>query len=661
MRHRPLSLAVLVAIAAATTAPIASATDAAPAIASAATAPATTSRGTRFTPPAGWTLSREGDAVRLVPPEGEGLVLLSDGDAADADAAVAAAWTASGRPAPRLKLASDLPGEQGWDAVRSYNYDPGVGVARAAMVRAMRHDGRWMALLVDVPEGLMEKRLGEVIAIFDRLEPAGYTRETFAGRTPAKLDAARVKALGGFIARAQDALKIPGVSWGLVQDGRVVHVGGEGVREARRPERADADTLYIVASNTKAMTTLMLGRLIEQGRFVWDTPVASLMPGFALGDAATTARVQVQHLVCACTGLPRQDLEWIMEFRGADAASTLRSLATMQPTSDFGALYQYSNPLASAGGYVGAHVLFPDLELGAAYDRAMQEQVFGPLGMKDTTFDFDRAMARNHASPHQPDLSGVIRVLPMDFNRAVIPVRPAGGAWSSARDMLRYVAMELARGRLPDGSRYASEAMLAERLRTKVMVGNDARYGMGLETDTTWGIPVVHHGGSMLGYKSDMIWLPEHGVGAVVLTNSDTGRALLDPFRRRLLEVLFDGEARAAEDVEAAGLRVARQFEAERKDIRLPGEPGVLSGLAPRYSNPALGALDVRRDGERTVFDFGEWNLDVGTHRDAAGGVEVRSVSPGLVGFNFIVGQDGGTRTLTLRDPQREYVFREVR
>jgi hypothetical protein len=81
---------------------------------------------------------------------------------------------------------------------------------------------------------------------------------------------------------------------------------------------------------------------------------------------------------------------------------------------------------------------------------------------------------------------------------------------------------------------------------------------MGLEVDTRYGIPVVHHGGSMVGYKSDMMWLPDHNVGAVILTNSDMGGALLDPFRRKLLEVLFDGRPEADAESRPARRRSGR-------------------------------------------------------------------------------------------------------
>ena len=159
---------------------------------------------------------------------------------------------------------------------------------------------------------------------------------------------------------------------GIVQDGKVLFAGGFGVRELGKPEAVDADTLFMIASNNKALTTLLLAKEVDAGKFGWNTPVTEVLPSFRLGDADTTRKVQVKHLVCACTGLPRQDMETLFNSESTTPDSIMATLATMQPTSRFGELYQYSNSMAAAAGFMGGHVLYPDLELGAAYDKAMQ-------------------------------------------------------------------------------------------------------------------------------------------------------------------------------------------------------------------------------------------------------------------------------------------------
>jgi CubicO group peptidase (beta-lactamase class C family) len=214
--------------------------------------------------------------------------------------------------------------------------------------------------------------------IFGRLLPKGYERESFADKKAHKLDATRIAAIKDFIENGRKELGIPGVSLGIVEDGKVVFAGGFGLRELGGTAKPDADTLYMIASNTKAMTTLMLAKLVDEKRFTWETPVTSLLPSFKLGDADTTKRVLVKNLVCACTGLPRQDYEWLFQFKGVTPQGALAALATVQPTSKFGEIFQYSNLLAGAGGFVGGHVLYPKLELGAAFDEAMRTRVFGP-------------------------------------------------------------------------------------------------------------------------------------------------------------------------------------------------------------------------------------------------------------------------------------------
>jgi CubicO group peptidase (beta-lactamase class C family) len=236
-------------------------------------------------------------------------------------------------------------------------------------------------------------------------------------------------------------------------------------------------------------------------------------------------------------------MEWLFQFKGVTPEGALATLATVQPTSKFGEMFQYSNLLAGAAGFVAGHMLFPALELGAAYDKAMQTEVFDPLGMKATTFHYGRALAGNHASAHAPDIDGKAARAVFDIDYSIIPLRPAGAGWSSVNDMLKYVAMELAEGTLPDGKRYIGRVPLLARRDPKVPIGQDRTYGMGLMVDKTYGVPVVHHGGDMIGFHSDMIWLPEQNVGAVILTNSDPGWLIRGGFRRKLLEVLFDGRA----------------------------------------------------------------------------------------------------------------------
>src|SRR5258705_1465518 len=136
--------------------------------------------------------------------------------------------------------------------------------------------------------------------------------------------------------------------------------------------------------------------------------------------------------------------------------------------------------------------------------------------MVRTTFSFPEALGTDHASPHSWDLSLQNVPIELALNHSLIPARPAGGAWSSARDYARYVRLELARGRLLDGSTFVTEKNLLARRVPQVRAGEETWYGMGLWIEDVKDIRVISHGGSMFGYKSNFFFVPEAGIGGVV-------------------------------------------------------------------------------------------------------------------------------------------------
>jgi CubicO group peptidase (beta-lactamase class C family) len=618
--------------------------------------PRTTSAGHAFVAPAGWTIAARGPVTLLAPPEAGSRIALVDVHGADAADAVAQAWAVY-QPGAKwpVKSTTGEADHDGWDHIEQVDYQISPNLHREIAAVAHHAGDGWLVIILDMAQDVAEKRLGQVAVVAGHLLPKGYSRESFAGKQAHELDSARIAELVKFVDTAHQDLGVPGVAFGIVQGGKVVYAGGVGVRELGGKAAPDADTLFVVASNTKALTTLMLAKLVDEGKLTWETTVTSLLPTFQLGNAETTKQVLVKHLICACTGLPRQDLEFLFEFAKATPETEMATLATIQPTSKFGEMFQYSNMLAAAAGFVGGHVVFPKLALGVAYDKAMQTRVFDPLGMKATTFDFKRALAGNHAAAHAVDVDGKPARATFAVDYAVIPVRPAGGAWSSVRDMLRYVQMELDEGTV-GGKRYVSKEALLARRAPQVAIGKDATYGMGLMVDTKYGVPVVHHGGDLIGFHSDMIWLPDQHVGAVILTNGDPGWLVRDMFRRKLLEVLFDGNHEADARIAADGKAFRDQLAAERKLMTIPAAAEDAGKLAAHYANPALGEITVKHEGKATIFDFGEWKSEVASRHNPDGSVSFLTIAPGVTGFELVVGA-GEPQTLVLRDAQHAYTF----
>jgi hypothetical protein len=208
--------------------------------------------------------------------------------------------------------------------------------------------------------------------------------------------------------------------------------------------------------------------------------------------------------------------------------------------------------------------------------------------------------------------------------------------------------------------RIALEEPLLARRAPQVSMAEDVRYGMGLVVEHRYGIHFVHHAGDVVGYHSEMVWLPEHGVGGVLLTNGDPGWGFQRAFRRKLLELLFDGRPEADAWISAMGKSFHADLAEKRRRITLPADAADAAKLAPRYANDELGEIAIRRDGLALLFDFGEWKSEVSSSRNHDGSVSFRAVDAGIWGFmlEFVV-DDAVKRSLKLRDGQHEYTFTE--
>ena len=610
--------------------------------------------------PPGWAQTVKGTATVLTAPEGDLMIaLVPVTGAADGDAAVAQAWKsfmpAFARP---VRLAQDVPGRDGWDASRVVNYDISPAEKHVSQGIALKKGDAYTVVLVDGALATIAKRGGQLGQAFQSLRPAGFAKESFAGKTAHPLDAARIAQLVDFTREAMKTLKVPGVGLALIDDGKIVWEGGLGVKDTVTNAPVDKDTVFMIASNTKGMATLLLSTLVDEGKLDWNKPVTDYMPNFRLGSEEATKKVLVKHLVCACTGLPRKDMQWLFNTNPGTAASdTFVQLAATEPTSGFGEVFQYNNLMASAAGYLGAHIIYPGMELGAAYDKAMDERIFEPLGMTRTTHSAAEAMKGNWAKPYDVTIRGEVQPVDPRNNDTVVPYRPAGGAWSSAHDMALYVQNELAEGMLPGGKRMVSADALLARRAHNVPTGENQWYGMGLFEDASKGVTVVQHGGSMFGYKSNWFAIPSAGVGAVVLTNSDAGTPLTGAVKRRLLEVLYDAKPEAAENIATGAKRSAEARAKLLGELTWPVTAEQEAMVVGRYANAELGPLTIARENGKLMMHTTAIHSELATRKNEDGSISLTTVAPGFWGAGVLVTERGGKRALVLDDSQHEYVW----
>lgn len=623
--------------------------------------PMKTASGATFEAPKGWYVtSRDGLLVLEGPEHDLSLTLVETKGAVDAAKAIGDAWQKA-KPgfAHAVKQTTKPPAKDGWDEITQTVYDVGA-TPRTVLAIAQRKGTTHYVALVDGDNAALDRRGAQLMTVLSTFKGAGVTEESFQGKTAHVLDAARLEKLEAF-AREAAARTVPGAAIAIVQGGKLVYEKGFGVRELGSSAAVSPNTLFLIGSTTKSLTTLMMAKLVDERKFNWDTKVTDVLPSFALGDPEVTKKVQMKHTVCACAGLPRQDLEFFFDWAGASAEQRVSSMKGMKPTTGFGETFQYSNTMVATGGYVAAHSVHGQKALGPAYDEVMQSRVFGPLGMKQTTFDFAVARAKEHASPHVHDLDLAYGSIPIADEEGVISVRPAGAAWSNVRDMARYVQMELAHGKNESGQQVFSENNLLARREPQIKITDKMSYGLGLFVELDHGVKVVHHGGNNLGFTSDMFFLPDHDVGVVLLTNgSGSANVLRRTIRRRVLELLFDGNAEAQRSLDFG---LAREKDAAAKElatIEKNADPAWLRTFIGTYSNASLGKIVLRFEGKRTVLDAGEWKSALGKQTSKDGTAQLVLLDRPFAGLTLLPGKSGDP-TLTIEMPQQKYVFERAR
>jgi beta-lactamase family protein len=257
--------------------------------------PRVTPGGATFTVPKEWSIVTGKNMVILEPPETDTHVVIFDAPAGDAAAAVTAAWAVYKPESKRsLKLVTPRPAKEGWDERQVFDYETSPNERASVVALAFRSGTSWTVAILDGTDPTVEKRSAAVGLVFESLRPKSYKRESFAGRKSHPLDRERIATLTAFVESSMRQLGIPGVSIALIDQGKVVYQGGLGVRELGKPERVDENTVFMAASNTKGMTTLLLSELVDQKKLKWDQPVIEVYPSFKLGDADTTKKVLIR-------------------------------------------------------------------------------------------------------------------------------------------------------------------------------------------------------------------------------------------------------------------------------------------------------------------------------------------------------------------------------
>lgn len=370
---------------------------------------------------------------------------------------------------------------------------------------------------------------------------------------PAELTPALLAEFDAFIETTREQYQIPGAAVAVFSADDttgVVLAKGYGLRELGRPEPVTPETIFALGSTTKAMTTMLVASLVDDGLLAWDQPVVDIWPEFRLSDPAVTRRLTLRQLFNMSSGLARKDLVW--SGAGLSAEEIMASLAELPLLAPPGSRYGYNNQAVATGGYVAALAAGGEYgQLGQAYADLLRARVFEPIGMSSARLEPpdlpaatpEGGSAGNYAIPHDIDLDG--RITPTHFH-ADPGISPAGAVLANVLDMARFGQTQLNQGIAPNGNRVVSAENLAETWRPQTRVTDDLSYGLGWFIEDYQGVELIWHDGDVLGSKSLIMLIPEAGVGLVVLTNRMISTGFSYTVRYRLVEMLYGLESTKA-------------------------------------------------------------------------------------------------------------------
>lgn len=407
------------------------------------------------------------------------------------------------------------------------------------------------------------------------------------------------KEIDKIIEQSREAWGAPGVAVAIVKRDEVLYLKGCGVKEMGKPDPITPDSLFAIASTTKAFTCTAIAMQAEEGLLQWDDPVRKHIPFFHLSDPLADANVTLRDLVTHRTGVSRHDLLWFYSNRSRE--EIIRQIGVAKPNTSFRSTYEYNNIMYLTAGYASGSAE------KSSWESVVQHRILNPLGMTNTFFSIDDAMnAPDHATPHETSKEGVMRVVPWT---RVDNCAPGGCLNSSVRDLSKWLRFQINEGEF-EGKRLLSQAKLKETHTPQIVVPMDdnARelmphtrfncYGLGWAIFDYQNVPVVSHGGWLEGFRTQVALLPEEKFGIAIVCNHTPSR-LTESLRNRLMDHLlglpetdWDGIYIAQQERLQAEER-AKEQEREEKRHRETQPSLPLEAYTGTYQNPVFGEANI--------------------------------------------------------------------
>ena len=337
--------------------------------------------------------------------------------------------------------------------------------------------------------------------------------------------------IDALVQRTLTAFDVPGIAVAVVKDGKVIHAKGYGVRSLKTGAPVDENTLFGIASNSKAFTAAALGILMDEGKLTWDDKVIDYIPEFRMYNAYVTEEFTIRDLLThrSGLGLGAGDLMFWPDSSNFTMKDIIHNLRYLKPVSGFRTKYDYDNLLYMVAGEVIERVS------GKSWQAFVEERIMKPLQMNRSAGSYERLADKvNVIDAHAP-VNGKVQVISRDIFRFGYS---AGGINSSVADMSKWVIAQLNKGKYGENgsNRLFSEKVHADMWSAQTILPVNptptppynthfAAYGLGWGLSDVKGYKQVTHTGGLAGMVTQVLLLPELQLGIIVFTNQQAGAA----------------------------------------------------------------------------------------------------------------------------------------
>ncbi|HYR12301.1 MAG TPA: serine hydrolase domain-containing protein, partial [Longimicrobium sp.] len=459
---------------------------------------------------------------------------------------------------------------------------------------------------------------------------AACTPEPYASPSPVSAAAPALGVLADsldpFVRGLVDEGFMPGVAIAVVTRDGPAYLRGFGVRDVHTREPVTPQTGFYIASSTKSFTGTLAAILDQRGVISLDAPLSRYLPELRMNAPLSADSITLRSLLTHTSGLSNEPIVFRTAFSGVhDDAQLIRLLGQSTPVPR---TYSYDNL-----GYVVA-ALAMERATGREWQDLLRDEVFRPLGMMHTTARVSEARAAGWplASPHLTGSDSVIRIT---LEKQDNTMHPAGGMFTTAEDLVRWLQAQLNGGRV-DGRQVLPEAVI-RTAQTPTAMHTDTfyryvrnGYGLGWQSADYEGERMIQHFGGFQGWHAHISFLPERGIGVAVLVNdaSPVNGPAPDVIATYAYDLLL-GRPGVNAKYAAERERMARNAEQVRQRIREDYQRRMARPPTPEerkpfftgsYDNEMMGTVDVRlRDNRELWATLGNLSarLDPFTRPDA--------------------------------------------